>query len=123
MNILGVDDSPDILQFEQMLIESIGHNFESVEDGRRGLEMIRTRKFDMVFLDLSMPDFSGLDVIDALEKDGILKECNIVLFTASYLGVTEMRTSLLSRGVRMVLTKPADIDTMIKAIQKIESGS
>ncbi len=120
MKLLGVDDNPDILKFVQMTVEMMGHEFNSAGGGKEGLEKIRTREYDMVFLDLSMPDFSGLDVIDALEKDGILRECNIILFTASYLGVSDLEKSLSERGVLDVLTKPADIDQIMEKIQQVE---
>ena len=54
-----------------------------INNGREGLERIRNDKFDLVLLDLAMPDFSGWDVIKSLHKDGLIKSKNIVIFTAS----------------------------------------
>ena len=121
MRVLGIDDNPDILQLLEMTVESLGHEFDSAPGGREGLEKIRNEKFDLVFLDLSMPDVMGLDVIDALIKDGAMEHNNIVLFTASYLGISDLEKDLQKKGVHSVLAKPADIDQIIARINEIES--
>lgn len=121
MKILGVDDNPDITQLLEMTIESLGHEFDSALGGREGLEKIRNEKFDLIFLDLSMPDFTGLDVIDALIEDDMIKQNTIVLFTASYLGIGDLEKDLQKKGIHSVMTKPADIDQIIAKISEIES--
>lgn len=121
MKVFGIDDNPDIIQLLEMTVESLGHEFDSALGGKEGLEKLRNAKFDLVFLDLSMPDFMGLDVIDALVDDGTIKQHNIVLFTASYLGVGQLEKELQKKGVHSVMTKPADIDQIIAKINEIES--
>ena len=54
-----------------------------INNGREGLERIRNDKFDLILLDLAIPDFSGWDVIKSLKQDGFIKSKNIVIFTAS----------------------------------------
>ena len=115
-----MDDNFDILGLIQMTVESMGHEFESAPGGREGLELIRTNKYDMVFLDLSMPDFSGLDVIDVLAKEETIKNQHVILFTASFLGVGEFEKDVLAKGVHSVLTKPADIEQILDKISEVE---
>lgn len=122
MKILEVDDNPDIIQFVQLTVESLGHEFDSAPGGQEGLEKIRNEKYDLVFLDLSMPDFTGMDVIDALIEEGIMDKQPIVLFTASYLGLERLEQELQKKGVNSVLTKPADIDQIIEKINEIEAA-
>ena len=121
MKVLGVDDNPDIIQLLEMTIESLGHEFDSVLSGREGLEKIRDGGFDMVFLDLSMPDFTGMDVINSLVEDGTMSKSNIVLFTASYLGLGKLEEDMQKKGVHSILTKPADIDQIIDKVNEIEA--
>lgn len=120
MRILGIDDNPDILRLVEMTVGTLGHEFDSAGGGKEGLEKIRNGKYDMVFLDLSMPDVSGIDVIDALYKDDLVKKQYIVLFTASYLSINSMEMELQQKGVHSVLSKPADIDDIINTIDNIE---
>lgn len=121
MRVLAVDDNPDILKLVQITVESLGHTFESASGGVAGLSLIRSNEYDMVLLDLAMPDISGLEVIDALVKDGIIKKQRVVLFTASYLGMEDLQTKIQEKGVHTILPKPADIDQIVDLLQQIES--
>jgi two-component system, OmpR family, response regulator len=56
---------------------------EVINDGRQGLERIKRENFDLVMLDLAMPEFSGYDVIKPLKEAGVIESNNIVVFTAS----------------------------------------
>ena len=58
-------------------------DFEAINTGRDGLELIRKENFDLILLDLGMPDFSGMDVLLSLRLDGLITSRNIVILTAS----------------------------------------
>ncbi len=120
MKILGIDDNADLLQLSEIALTSDGHEYTGVDRGREGLEEIRNENYDLVLLDLSMPEFSGLDVIDALEKDGLINKQKIVLFTAS--PPTEEETkSLLARGLHSIMKKPVDVDVLLDHVAKLET--
>lgn len=120
MRILGVDDNPDILRFVEMTVETLGHDFDSAGGGKEGLEKIRNEKFDLVFLDLSMPEVSGLDVINALVEENLVRKQHIVLFTASYLSIGTLEEDLRQKGIYSILSKPADIDDIIDTISDVD---
>ncbi len=82
MKILGIDDNEDLLQVCEVILTSEGHEYTGIDNGKEGLELIRDEKFDVVLLDLSMPDFTGQDVVNALVKDGIMNKQKVVVFTA-----------------------------------------
>jgi two-component system, OmpR family, response regulator len=67
-----------------------------VNDGQEGLERIRNDKFDLILLDVAMPEFSGKDVIESLKKDELIESTNIVIFTASPSGDRKIITQLVS---------------------------
>ncbi len=101
-------------------MSSAGHEFTGCDSGEDGLELIRKQQFNIVLLDLSMPGFCGLDVLNALEKDGIANKQKIVVFTATNPSGEELRT-LLKKGVHSILKKPLDIDMLMDHINKISS--
>ena len=120
MKILGIDDNEDLLSLCEIALSSEGHEYTGIDNGKDGLQAIKDEKFDIVLLDLSMPDFSGLDVIDALVKEGLMNKQKIVIFTAS--SATEKEYApLLEKGAHSVLKKPVDVDVLLEAISKIES--
>ena len=83
MKILGIDDNQDLLELCDVTLSSEGHEYTGINNGKEGLQAIKDKKFDLVLLDLSMPDFSGEDVIDALVQEGIMNKQKIMIFTAS----------------------------------------
>jgi len=121
MKILGIDDNEDILQLSEIALTTSGHEYTSATGGKEGLELIRKHQFNVVLLDLSMPDFSGLDVLDALENDGITNKQKIVVFTASPLSVEQIK-SLYEKGVFSILSKPIDMDVLLDCIEKFNSS-
>ncbi|MXZ93389.1 MAG: response regulator [Cenarchaeum sp. SB0661_bin_35] len=115
-----MDDNPDIVKLVKVTVEMLGHDFDSAGGGIEGLEKIEQNKYDIVFLDLSMPDFTGMDIIKALETKDAVRNQRIIIFTASFLGMGELEEELVKKGVHSVLAKPADIDKIIEKISDIE---
>ena len=101
-------------------MSAAGHEFTGCDCGEDGLELIRKQQFNIVLLDLSMPGFCGLDVLNALEKDGIANKQKIVVFTATNPS-EEDSSSLFKKGVHSILRKPLDMDMLMDHINKISS--
>jgi DNA-binding response OmpR family regulator len=121
MKILGIDDNRDLLELCNVALTSDGHEYTAIDNGKEGLQAIKDKKFDLVLLDLSMPDFSGVDVIDALVKEGIMDKQKIIVFSASTATEKEYGP-LLEKGVHSIIRKPVDIDFLIETIKKMPSG-
>lgn len=80
-NILVIDDNEEITDLVQAILGPPSYTCLAVNSGKEGLDILRKQEFDLVLLDLAMPDMSGLDVLSALgEEKG---SHNIVIFTAS----------------------------------------
>jgi len=120
MKILGIDDNEDLLEVCETFLNSVGHEFTGINNGREGLQAIKDKKFDVVLLDLSMPEFSGSDVIDALVKEGIMNKQKVVIFTATSPTKEEIE-AFLEKGAHSILKKPVDPDDLAEFIHKLES--
>jgi CheY-like chemotaxis protein len=119
MKILIIDDNEDITKMFSKYMTIKGHSCSVVNDGQNGLNLMENQTFDVVILDMSMPEFSGRDVIDALYKSGKIKNQNIVTLTASSMTYDDEST-LKSKGVRLCLKKPIDPDVLLDNIQQFE---
>ena len=120
MKILGIDDNEDLLNLCGTVLTSDGHEFTGIANGREGLQAIKDEKFDVVLLDLSMPEFRGMDVMNALVKEGIMKKQKIVIFTG--MSPTEKEIELfLEKGVHSVIKQPVDSDYLSEFICKLEA--
>jgi len=120
MKILGIDDNKDLLNLSEISLRSGGHEYTGINNGKDGLKAIQDEKFDIVLLDLSMPEFSGQDVIDALVKDGIMNKQKVVIFTATS-PTKEMCDQFLEKGVNSILKKPYEPDILLEFVNKLES--
>jgi len=120
MKILGIDDNEDLLSLCEITLSSEGHEYTGINNGRDGLQAIRDKKFDLLLLDLSMPEFSGMDVIDALVKEGIMKKQKVAILTATSPTKEEIEL-FLEKGAHSVLKKPMDPDNLSKFVHKLES--
>lgn len=120
MKILGIDDNADINNLMKDVLEAHGHNFTFTNNGREGVKLISEQQFDVVFLDVAMPEFSGIDVIDALLKEGIIKKQPVILFTASSITNSEVQ-ELIKKGVYSCIRKPVEIDALILTLKNLNS--
>ena len=67
MKVLIIDDNKDVTEMLSEYLQVKEIDCVATNDGMNGLSLIKKEKFDSVFLDISMPDFTGIDVINALE--------------------------------------------------------
>ncbi len=118
MKILAIDDNEDILSLVKVVLESEGHDFVSVNDGRSGLKLIEENTYDAVLLDVAMPGFSGKDVVNTLVENGMIKKQHIILFTASSISDKEI-DGMIKQGVYTCLRKPMEIDTLIALLKNL----
>ena len=119
MNILGIDDNEDILKLLKTVLTSKGHDFTQALNGKDGIKLIEEQNFDAILLDLAMPGFSGLDVIESLEKNDRLKDQKIILFTASSATDKEIDVLLQNDGIKSCIRKPVDINLLINKVEEV----
>ena len=81
------------------------------------MEVIRNNgNFDLILLDLAMPEFSGLDVIKSLKNENLLERRNIVVFTAS--SDPKVLEETERSGVKAIFKKPFSLDDLTSLIEK-----
>ncbi len=119
MNILAIDDNEDILSLLKTVLTSKGHEFTQALNGKDGVKLIEEQNFDAILLDLAMPEFSGLDVIESLKENNKLKEQKIILFTASSATDKEIDVLLQNDGIRSCVRKPVDINVLINKVEEV----
>jgi CheY-like chemotaxis protein len=80
--ILVVDDEPDVVAYLEMLLQDRGFATVSAGDGREGLEKARTQAPDLICLDITMPEESGIRMYRNLREDRNLARIPVVVVTA-----------------------------------------
>ena len=116
MKILIVDDNEDITSLLSKFLKSKGFENVVANDPRVGLERITEENYDVVLLDISMPEFSGIDIIKKLEKEKILKDQKIVIFSAVAFTTPQIDNLLKKEGIQSCLKKPIQLNELLTAI-------
>jgi signal transduction histidine kinase/CheY-like chemotaxis protein len=101
--ILLVDDDPATLELLSEILRSAGYETQSVQSGKRALEVLSSKLVSAVLLDLLMPGMDGFEVIRHVRQDAALKELPIFVMTSKSL--TPEESDLLARETQALLLK------------------
>ena len=121
MRALIIDDNDQILDVLSFLLETNDVEFKTINNGKDALELIYNNsnsdenKFDLIFLDLAMPEMSGFEVVDDLHAKSALTNQKLIVITALELSPEDER-SLLDKGVTAVLKKPILVEDVEKIL-------
>jgi two-component system, OmpR family, response regulator len=119
MRVLIVDDNQNITETLSFFFESNNIEPKIINDSLNAVPEIKKEQYDLIILDLAMPDVSGFDIINNLKSEGLLRSQNIVILTAVPLSEAET-TSLLSQdGINRIMKKPLSIEDMEEIVTKI----
>jgi adenylate cyclase len=81
-SVLVVDDNEMNRDMLCSLLEADGHKTSVAEDGRIGLELIQTKPYDLVLLDVMMPEMDGYQVLQHLKSDSSLRDIPVIVLSA-----------------------------------------
>ena len=102
--ILVVDDNLINRKKMRMSVRALGHNSTLAENGMVALEALRNNTFDVVLLDLVMPEMDGFDVLRELKSDKRLSHIPVIVVTA-YDEQTDSVVKAIELGAEDVLPK------------------
>lgn len=110
--ILIIEDEEKIARFIELELSHEGYETAKAFNGRDGLEMAQSGHFDLVLLDIMLPQISGLEVLRRIRKDSQLP---VILLTARD-AVTD-KVSGLDMGADDYITKPFAIEELLARIR------
>jgi DNA-binding NtrC family response regulator len=116
--ILVVDDEADIREGLELLLTSEGYAADLAENGTEGLRKMSERAYDLVLLDLMMPDLSGMEVIERVRQRD--RETPIFMITAY--GSVEAAVHALKLGANDYFSKPWDNEKLVIEIDRMIAG-
>ncbi|KAF1722599.1 twitching motility response regulator PilH [Pseudoxanthomonas wuyuanensis] len=119
--ILIVDDSPSQLLGIQRIVEKLGHESLTAEDGAAGVEVAKRELPDMVLMDVVMPNLNGFQATRTLSRESTTKHIPVILVTTKDQDTDRMWG--LRQGAKAYLTKPFSEDELAEVIERIFSAS
>lgn len=121
MEVLVVDDSKVMREMVVACLRSEPDlSFTHAASGLEAIERLSLKAFDIVFLDLNMPDIGGFEVLEFVRGQAGLTDLPIVIVTTR--GEEETRTRALEAGASLFMTKPFEPEQILTAFRGLLPG-
>ena len=117
--ILVVDDEPHISRMLKFLFERQGYRVLTASTGEEAVELVKSHKPDVVFLDLLLPGKDGLEVLAELRSDSRFADLPIYLLTAAGQDAEIEKSREL--GATGYITKPFSPSELLRLVSSISS--
>lgn len=120
--VLCVEDNPANVAFVRDLMSSIdGIELVTLPTAELGVEFARARRPALVLMDINLPGMSGLDALRALQSQEETRNIPVIALTAA--ASERDRQKGLNAGFFRYLSKPADIDELLEAVDSVLGGA
>ncbi len=114
--VLVAEDSPTNQTLINLLLERLGLEVTLVEDGKNAVDKVLSQTFDLIFMDMQMPNMNGYDATEALRKNGVTTP--IVALTAH--AMKGDKEKCISAGCDDYLSKPINRKKLVQMIRKYQ---
>lgn len=115
--ILLVDDSMPIRKLIALQLKSKGYEIVQAINGIEALEILASRRVDLIITDLNMPKMDGLELIGQLKKDPDLENIPVIILSSE--GENKDKEIGLKVGASSYLVKPVSQEFLIDEVKKI----
>lgn len=116
MKVFQIDDSQEICGMYSDMFEDDNHTFQSVNDGKEGLELVTKNDYDLILLDMCMPKYNGMDFLRDLKNKRPSQLKKIVVTSVLQFNESQVQ-ELMKFGVHSVEEKPKNLQ-QLERIQK-----
>ncbi len=111
MRVLHIDDSREIRDMYKDMLSSDKHEVKSVNDGRKGLDLVVKNDYDLILLDMCMPKYSGIDFLRDLKFHRPSELKKVVVVSVMKFNEEHIK-DFLEFGIHSVEEKPSNFETL-----------
>jgi CheY-like chemotaxis protein len=115
---LIVDDNWYNRDIFRMALESANYHITEAESGQQGLEILKEKTFNLLVLDLQMPDIDGTRVLESLRKEKLHDRMRVLVVTAN----PHMATDRVHDLADHVMMKPIDVVAFTRFTQRLQGA-
>lgn len=115
LRVLLVDDDPVNCEVGAAILHRLGHHATIARNGASAIELARDQAFDVILMDLHMPDMDGVEAASRIGELGLAKMPRLVAVTADV--SRSARDRLAGAGIAKVVSKPILINALREAIE------
>ena len=119
--ILIVDDSPSQLMGIRRIVEKLGHDALTAEDGAAGVEAAKREIPDLILMDVVMPNLNGFQATRSITREPTTKHIPVILVTTKDQDTD--RVWGMRQGAKAYITKPFTENQLVEIINSLLVGS
>lgn len=119
--VLVVDDQPDIRDIAGLILAGAGFEVRTAESGREALKLVGEVPFDLVLLDINMPELDGWATLRLLRADEANDRVPVAMFSVK--GEVRDKVSSLQDGAIDYITKPFGVEELVLRVERILSAA
>jgi len=120
VKILIIDDDKTLTSMLSKFFNFQGHPTVVINDPWDGLDRIQQEQFDVILLDICMPEFSGDQIIKTLATNEVLQDQNIFMLSANLGSEFLIKDMLRKNGISGCLEKPINPEELLTIISNKE---
>ena len=113
--ILVVDDQFGVRKVLKAILEGKGYRVATAKDGAEAIEMVKEKHYDIIFLDVKLPDINGVETFEQVKK--IDPEAVVIMMTGYC--VEDLVRRAISQGAYTCIYKPFDMEKVIGLVEEI----
>ncbi|NCP63646.1 MAG: aerobic respiration two-component sensor histidine kinase ArcB [Paraglaciecola sp.] len=116
LHILLVEDIELNVMVAKALLEKLEQHVDVAMTGKEAIDMARANKYDLILLDIQLPDMNGFEVANVLHEEGLVEQTSIIALTAN---VIKTRQEYLNNGMDDVIAKPVKKSRIIEVFNSL----
>jgi two-component system aerobic respiration control sensor histidine kinase ArcB len=116
LDILLVEDIELNVMVAKALLEKLGQRVDVAMTGQEAIDKVRGHTYDLILLDIQLPDMNGFDVANTLHQEDLVMQTPIVALTAN---VIKKREEYLQNGMDDIIAKPIKKSRVIEVFNEI----
>jgi two-component system sensor histidine kinase/response regulator len=117
LNILVAEDNTTSQMIAKKTLEKAGHTIQIASSGVEAIRMLREGKFDLILMDVEMPEMSGIEATRVIRKTEAGTKLHIPIVAMTAYAMKEDRQRCLDAGMDTYISKPVNLNELHKIIK------
>lgn len=115
--ILVIEDDAASLELLTTWLRSHGYSVSQADDGNRAISMGTEDKFDLVILDVHVPTYDGIEILQFLRRRYLRRPVKVIALTGD--STESVRARLARHGIDSFMTKPVELIALLEEVQRL----
>jgi CheY-like chemotaxis protein len=122
LRVLVAEDNPINQELIRNILEIGGHESVIVENGRLAVERLRNDRFDLVLMDLQMPEMGGMEALEIIRREEAERGLHTPIVAVTAHALQGDRERCLAAGMDDYISKPLRPALLLRLLQKFSAG-